>query len=106
MKKGLEMQNFDYAIVKNPEIFEQNRLKAHSDHVCYASLSEWEQGKSSYHMNLNGMWKFSYAKNYEQAIKGFEQESFDCMSWDDIPVPAHIQMEGYGVPHYTNTTYP
>lgn len=100
------MQNFDYGIVKNPEIFEQNRLPAHSDHVCYASLSEWEQGKSSYHMNLNGMWKFSYAKNYEQAIKGFEQESFDCMSWDDIPVPAHIQMEGYGVPHYTNTTYP
>ena len=106
MSKGLNMQNFDYGIVKNPEIFEQNRLPAHSDHVCYASLSEWEQGKSSYHMNLNGMWKFSYAKNYEQAIKGFEQESFDCMSWDDIPVPAHIQMEGYGVPHYTNTTYP
>ena len=30
----------------------------------------------------------------------------NCKIWDDIRVPAHIQMEGYGVPHYTNTTYP
>lgn len=29
------MSNFDSNIIKNPEIFEQNRLAAHSDHVCY-----------------------------------------------------------------------
>ncbi len=100
------MQKFDYTIVRNPEIFEQNRLRAHSDHVCYASRYEWECRESSYRMDLNGLWKFSYARNYEQAIKGFEQKSYDCKTWDDIRVPAHIQMEGYGVPHYTNTTYP
>lgn len=100
------MQQFDYNIVKNPEVFQQNRLPAHSDHTGCASLYEWEQGESSYCMSLNGIWKFSYANCYEQAIKGFEKESYDCRTWDDIRVPAHIQMEGYGAPHYTNTTYP
>ncbi|MBO5094776.1 MAG: DUF4981 domain-containing protein [Lachnospiraceae bacterium] len=100
------MQQFDYQIVRDPEVFQQNRLPAHSDHIGYASLYEWEQRESSYRMDLNGIWKFSYANCYEQAIEGFEKESYDCGSWDDIRVPAHIQMEGYGAPHYTNTTYP
>ena len=30
----------------------------------------------------------------------------DCHFWDTIRVPAHIQMEGYGVPQYVNTQYP
>ena len=34
------MGEFDINIVKNPEIFEQNRLAAHSDHVCYKNIKE------------------------------------------------------------------
>ena len=30
----------------------------------------------------------------------------DCHSWDDIRVPAHIQMEGYDSPQYVNVQYP
>lgn len=97
---------FDFNIVKNPKIFEQNRLPAHSDHVCYASEYEKNQRKSSYRMSLNGLWKFDYAKNMDLALEGFEKAEVDCKLWDDIHVPAHIQMEGYGVPHYTNTPYP
>ena len=40
------------------------------------------------------------------AIKGFEEETYDCKSWADIRVPAHIQMEGYDIPQYANTQYP
>ena len=39
-------------------------------------------------------------------IRGFEKEEYCCASWDDIRVPAHIQMEGYDVPQYANTQYP
>ena len=42
----------------------------------------------------------------ESAVVGFEEEDYSCKGWDEIRVPAHIQMEGYDVPHYTNTTYP
>ena len=100
------MKTFDFEIVKNPEIFEQNRLSAHSDHVAYASWFEEEEKNTSYRMSLDGLWKFSYAKNMDLAVVGFEAEDYNCKTWDDIYVPAHIQMEGYDVPHYTNTTYP
>lgn len=76
------------------------------DHVCYKNIKEKILGKSSYRMNLNGLWKFAYAKNMALAIEGFEKADYDCSNWDEIRVPAHIQMEGYGVPIYTNTTYP
>ncbi len=100
------MLNFDYSIVKNPEIFKQNALKAHSDHVNYRSMAEMKSKESSLRMSLNGLWKFSYAKNMALSIDGFEKPEYDCKIWDEIHVPAHIQMEGYGVPQYTNTTYP
>ena len=100
------MSNFDPNIIKNPEIFEQNRLEAHSDHVCYKNELEKIKGKSSLRYDMNGLWKFAYAKNQSLAPCGFEAADYDCKSWDEIRVPAHIQMEGYDVPIYTNTTYP
>ncbi len=100
------MSNFDSNIIKNPEIFEHNRLAAHSDHVCYKNELEKIKGKSSLRYDMNGLWKFAYAKNQSLAPCGFEAADYDCKSWDEIRVPAHIQMEGYDVPIYTNTTYP
>ena len=100
------MNNFDSNIIKNPEIFEQNRLAAHSDHVCYKNELEKIKGKSSLRYDMNGLWEFAYAKNQSLAPCGFEAADYDCKGWDEIRVPAHIQMEGYDVPIYTNTTYP
>lgn len=100
------MSNFDSNIIKNPEIFEQNRLAAHSDHVCYKNELEKIKGKLSLRYDMNGLWKFAYAKNQSLAPCGFEAADYDCKGWDEIRVPAHIQMEGYDVPIYTNTTYP
>ena len=100
------MSNFDSNIIKNPEIFEQNRLAAHSDHVCYKNELEKIKGKSSLRYDMNGLWKFAYAKKQSLAPCGFEAADYDCKGWDEIRVPAHIQMEGYDVPIYTNTTYP
>ena len=99
-------KQFDYEIVKNPRIFQENRLEAHSDHICYANWYEQQNGTSSYRMSLDGLWKFSYANNMDSVIQDFEAEECNCRNWDDIHVPAHIQMEGYDVPHYTNVTYP
>lgn len=98
------MKKFDFSVVKDPKVFQENRLPAHSDHVC---MPNWFEGEyNSFRMSLDGLWKFSYAKNMESAVIGFEEEGYSCKGWDEIRVPAHIQMEGYDVPHYTNTTYP
>ena len=97
---------FDYNRIKDPGYFAENRAPAHSDHLCYASLEELAAGESSLRLSLNGPWKFHYALNIHQAPEGFEQPDYDCGGWADIPVPAHVQMEGYGVPQYCNIQYP
>ena len=103
LKKEKEpMKQFDYAMVKDPEYFRDGRLDAHSDHVYYASEEEAVDRETSYRESLNGLWKFQYARNYESAIPGFEAEEYNCKDWEDIYVPAHIQMEGYDVPQYAN----
>ena len=100
------MKQFDYAMVKDPEYFRDGRLDAHSDHVYYATGEEAYDKETSYRESLNGLWKFQYARNYESAIPGFETEEYSCKDWEDIYVPAHIQMEGYDVPQYANVQYP
>ena len=106
MEVRKNMGEFCYEKVKDPEYFMDHRMDAHSDHVAYASWKESEEEKSSYRYSLDGIWKFHYAKNYEQTVKGFEETGVDCHSWDDIRVPAHIQMEGYDSPQYVNVQYP
>ena len=100
------MRIFDYSKVKDPRYFKDGRLEAHSDHVYYASESDLLTGVSEYTESLNGVWKFHYGNNYESTVPGFEKLDYSCADWNDIRVPAHIQMEGYDVPHYVNTQYP
>ena len=78
-------QEFQYDIVRNPEIFMQNRMEAHSDHDYLP-----ESGLPR-HL-LNGSWYFAWAKNYRAADRTFAQPDKDCRSWDTIRVPGHIQM--------------
>ena len=87
---------FDENRLKDPGFFRENRLDAHSDHAV----------SPSYRLPLNGLWKFAHAVNPCQVIPGFEQPDYDCRGWNDIRVPAHIQLEGYGAPQYCNSEYP
>lgn len=96
---------FQYSKIKDPQYFGENRMKAHSDHSFYKSRDHvWH--KEDYTLSLNGLWKFSYAKNYASSIDGFEQVDYNCKAWDSIKVPSHIQLEGYDKPMYSNCPYP
>lgn len=84
-----------------------NRLKAHSDHKYYETLVEArENGPMKHRHTLNGSWKFSYADHPDRRVKTFHQTDYDCSEWNSIQVPGHIQLQGYGKPHYVNTMYP
>lgn len=90
----------------NSEIFQINRMEAHSDHKYFSSLEEMTIGKMNFRKSLNGTWKFSFAKNLHSRIKEFYEEDFDYSGWGNITVPGHIQLQGYDAPHYVNTMYP
>ncbi|RGU28635.1 DUF4981 domain-containing protein [Ruminococcus sp. AF17-22AC] len=100
------MKTFDYSLVKDPQYFKDGRMDAHSDHTYYRDGDEAQEKETSFRYDLNGIWKFHYARNYGSAIPGFEKTEYCCKDWDDIRVPAHIQMEGYDAPQYANVQYP
>ncbi|MDR1704125.1 MAG: DUF4981 domain-containing protein, partial [Clostridiales bacterium] len=91
------MSSFDYTRISDPAYIEENRLPAHSDHIINGGALT---------LYLNGLWKFHYAKNYASTVPGFWEDDYDASGWDDITVPAHIQLEGYDVPQYANVQYP
>lgn len=97
---------FDVKKIHDPKFFKENCMAAHSDHVTYKNEAEAMEQNSSFRLSLDGIWKFHYAKNDAQTIPGFEVENYNCRPWDDIRVPAHIQMEGYDIPQYANIQYP
>lgn len=101
----------DLAWLENPEVFEVNREKAHSDHRFYESVQamergEAEEGKMGLKQCLNGTWKFSYAECPSKRKSNFYKEDFDLSDMEEIQVPGHIQTQGYDKRQYINTMYP
>lgn len=88
-------------------VFAVNRLAAHSDHCYYQTMEKARtKGAMPLRHHLHGNWKFHYADNPSTRPKSFYEKEFDCSGWDTIQVPGHIQLQGYGKPHYVNTMYP
>ncbi len=93
--------------LNDPEVFQVNRIKAHSDHRYYESAEEMEAGAAMpLRQSLNGSWYFSYAKNPDQRVKDFYKNEFNSKIFDTIEVPGHIQTQGYDQCQYINTMYP
>lgn len=55
---------------------------------------------------LDGQWRFRLVAGPGHATVGAEQPDFDDSGWALLPVPAHWQLHGHGVPVYTNVRYP
>lgn len=93
--------------LSDPSIYAVGRIHAHSDHRYYETRLEAERlGEMRWRHSLNGSWKFSYAHNAMERQAHFYKENVSCRGWDDIEVPGHIQLQGFGQPQYVNTMYP
>lgn len=65
-----------------------------------------ERVKSPFYRSLNGEWKYHYSSNQLARVPDFWLPGFDDSKWKTIPVPANVEMEGYGIPIYVNIRYP
>lgn len=90
----------------DPTVFRVNQLPTHSDHVCYRTLKEVDSGETSLRLSLNGSWKFAYSQKPADRPAGFWQEDYDVSQWNEICVPGHMELQGYGQIQYINTMYP
>lgn len=85
--------------LQNPEIFEINRIKAHSDHGYVTEEGDLKQ-------SLNGKWDFFYSERMEERPKEFYKLEYPMGEFKKINVPGHMELQGYGKPQYVNTQYP
>ena len=61
--------------------------------------------ESDYYRLLNGTWKFLYVDNDRQLPADVTDPSTDVSAWADIQVPGNWEVQGFGVPIYTNHGY-
>lgn len=93
----------------NLGVLERNRSKSRAYFIPFTDAEEalrYDRGCSAWYKSLNGMWKFHYAEEPEAAPEDFYLTEYNVSDWDDIPVPGHWQLQGYGHPHYTDLYYP
>ena len=86
----MEMKN---EWVKDPKIFNVNRLRATASIHRYASIKELKEKQSSFNYSLNGSWKFHYATGFNQLIPEFSNKDYCVDHWDEIKVPGSLMSE-------------
>lgn len=96
-------------VIENPEVIGINKLPARASFFAYESqdLADTNDiSKSKNYQSLNGLWKFKWTRDPKNRPVDFYRNDFNTDSWDAIPVPANWELEGYGIPIYTNIPYP
>ncbi len=94
---------------ENPEIFQLNREEPTASFFRYEDVENalknesWEN--STLYQSLNGSWNFYFAENPQKRPTDFYKDDFDLTGWDTIPVPSNWEIQGFGIPFYTNVTY-
>jgi beta-galactosidase len=94
---------------ENPEIFGVNKEPARATALPYGSEQQAAAdvyAQSPYYRSLDGTWKFSWHKRPADKPEGFYRDGYDVTEWGNIQVPGNWELQGYGVPIYTNATYP
>lgn len=71
-----------------------------------AAARSYDPALSPGFRSLSGPWRFHLAPRPSAVPAGSTRADFSDEDWDEIPVPSHWQLHGYGRPHYTNVAYP
>jgi beta-galactosidase len=90
----------------NPAVIQVNAEKPRATVTAYPSRAAALKGESPWRVLLNGTWKFSYSSGPYARPQDFHAPGFDDSNWKSIPVPSSIEMQGDGIPIYTNILYP
>lgn len=94
---------------ENPLLYEENKEAPHASFMLYtdrAAVQKDDFSASPFFQSLNGTWKFNYTAKVADRIRDFYKPDLDISQWSNIPVPSNWELQGFGVPIYTNITYP
>jgi beta-galactosidase len=94
---------------ENPGMIGRNKEEPHVPIVPFAEVKSAVAGDvtaSPFYQSLNGTWKFHWVRVPWQRPKDFYKKDFNVDSWNDIRVPGNWELQGFGVPLYTDEPYP
>ena len=95
----------------DPSIIQVNTEPARATFIPFAdkasAMAQIDSPKnSSRYASLTGDWAFHWSPSPADRPVEFYKTSYVDSGWDRITVPSNWQMEGFGVPIYTNIKYP
>ena len=92
---------------ENPQMIGQNKELPHATFTSWPDVKTVKTTETSpFILSLNGKWKFHWSPKPEERPADFHKTDFDVSGWDEIVVPGNWQMQGFGIPIYTNIHYP
>lgn len=92
---------------ENPAVIGINKEPTTATFSTYEDKEEaLEFNASISEKSLNGIWIFNWVEHPNKRPKSFYESGFNDSNWKDIVVPGNWQMQGFGVPIYTNINYP
>ena len=93
---------------QDPTVNQVNREARHAQFFAFEDETLARQGdktKSGRYLSMEGMWKFNFVKNHQDAPKDFFGLKYDDSKWVDFPVPGLFELNGYGDKIYKNVGY-
>lgn len=92
---------------QDPSVNQQNREARRSDFFAFESIekAKGEKAASARYLSMEGMWKFFFVRNHQDAPKDFYALKYDDSMWTDFPVPGLFELNGYGDKTYVNAGY-
>lgn len=94
---------------ENPELFGINKLPPRATSYPFADVGPaltLDRTRSPYFKLLNGNWKFHWVGKPDDRPLNFFETGFRDADWATIPVPSCVELQGYGIPIYSNVKYP
>ncbi|MEM1121775.1 MAG: sugar-binding domain-containing protein, partial [Bacteroidota bacterium] len=94
---------------ENPAVFNINQTTPHVPVVPFPNVDSFLKNNiqaSSFYQSFNGQWQFHWVEKPADRPTDFFQKDFDANSWNEIAVPSHWELNGYGYPIYVNNRYP
>ncbi len=92
---------------ENPAVLSRNKEPPKATFVPFPDLATALGGQPSpWLLSLNGTWKFNWVRRPADRPMDFFADAYDTSGWQDITVPGNWEVQGFGVPIYTNIPYP
>lgn len=92
----------------NPQVNQQNREARRANFFAYETedlARLGQKARSSLYLSMEGMWRFCFVKNHQDAPRDFFRVGYDDSKWENFPVPGLFELNGHGDRIYKNIGY-